>query len=90
MTHSPWTKSPHRAILGRPSSADSRFLAALGQRLREIRQSHGYSQEALALKAGIDRTYVSSVERGKRNVSALNLRRLAKALAIQPRELLDF
>ena len=73
-----------------PVSTDKAFLAALGQRIREIRQSRGYSQEALALKADIDRTYVSSVERGKRNVSALNVRRLAKALGVQPRDLWDF
>jgi transcriptional regulator with XRE-family HTH domain len=71
-------------------STEQAFLAALGQRIREIRQSRGYSQEALALKAGIDRTYVSSLERGKRNVSALNVRRLAKALGVRPRDLWDF
>jgi transcriptional regulator with XRE-family HTH domain len=71
-------------------STDQVFLAALGQRIREIRQSRGYSQEALALKAGIDRTYVSSLERGKRNVSALNVRRLAKALGVRPTDLWDF
>lgn len=71
-------------------STDKTFLAALGLRIREIRQSRGYSQEALALRAGIDRTYVSSLERGKRNVSALYVRRLAKALGVQPKDLWDF
>jgi len=72
------------------SSAEAAYLVALGRRLRQLRQARGFSQEALALKAGIDRTYVSSVERGRRNVSALNLRRLAKALAASPKDLLDF
>lgn len=73
-----------------PISTDQAFLTALGQRIREVRQTRGYSQEALALRAGVDRTYVSSLERGKRNVSALIVRRLAKALAVRPRDLWDF
>jgi len=73
-----------------PSSAETAYLSALGRRLRDLRRARGYSQEQLALKAGIDRTYVSSVERGKRNVAALNLRKMAKALAVSPKDLLDF
>ncbi len=73
-----------------PIPTDQAFLTALGHRIREVRQTRGYSQEALALRAGVDRTYVSSLERGKRNVSALIVRRLAKALAVRPRDLWDF
>ena len=53
-----------------------------GKRLRKLREAKGISQEALAHEAGLDRTYVSSVERGKRNVSLKNIERLAKALAV--------
>jgi transcriptional regulator with XRE-family HTH domain len=51
-----------------------------GKRLREIREKAGISQEKLAELAGLHRTYVSSVERGKRNISIQNVERLAAAL----------
>lgn len=61
-----------------------------GIRIRELRQAKGISQEALADKAGLDRTYISSIERGKRNVSLLNIELLAKALGVKPHQLLEF
>jgi transcriptional regulator with XRE-family HTH domain len=51
-----------------------------GTRVKEIRQSKGITQEELALKAQLHRTYISSIELGKRNVSLLNIEKLAKAL----------
>lgn len=54
-----------------------------GKRLRELREAKGLSQENLAHKAGLDRTYVSSVERGERNISLENIQRLAFELNIQ-------
>ncbi len=51
-----------------------------GLRLREVREKAGISQEKLAEIAGLHRTYVSSVERGKRNISIENIERLAQAL----------
>lgn len=53
-----------------------------GQKLREIRQQQGISQEKLAELAGLHRTYVSSVERGERNISLLNIEKLALALKV--------
>ena len=58
-----------------------------GQRLRAIRQKKGLSQEELAAKAAIDRTYISSCERGKRNVTIDIIYRLSEALEISPKEL---
>lgn len=55
--------------------------------LRAIRQTRGISQEKLAELAGLHRTYVSSVERGQRNISIDNIERLAHALSITPLEL---
>jgi transcriptional regulator with XRE-family HTH domain len=51
-----------------------------GKRVREIRQSKDITQEELAIKAQLHRTYISSIELGKRNVSLLNIEKLAKAL----------
>lgn len=59
---------------------EGKFLKSLGERIRAIRQDRGLSQEELAFKAGLDRTYVGSVERGERNISVLNLERLMRAL----------
>ena len=60
----------------------SDLLQAFGTRLREARTAAGLSQEALAHQAGLHRTYVSSVERGERNIALLNIVALAGALNI--------
>lgn len=52
----------------------------VGQRIKQLRQELGLSQEALGLEAGVDRTYVSDVENGRRNVSVDILERLIKGL----------
>lgn len=59
-----------------------------GQRLRELRLAAGVSQEALAASCGLDRTYVSSCERGHRNISLINICLLADALGVSPSSLL--
>lgn len=59
-----------------------------GQRLRAVRQRVGVSQEKLADMAELHRTYVSSVERGKRNISIQNIERLARALGVTMAELM--
>lgn len=56
--------------------------AEFGRRLREIRTAKGISQEALADVAGLHRTYVSSVERGERNVTISTIQKLAGALGV--------
>ena len=53
---------------------------AFGRTLRKFRKAEGLSQEKLAELAGIHRTYIGDVERGKRNIALLNLVQLAKAL----------
>lgn len=63
---------------------------SFGARLRNLRIQHGVSQEKLAELASLDRTYVSSVERGKRNISLINIFKLAEALHLPPSSLLDF
>ncbi len=66
--------------------SDARRVFA--SRLRQIRQVTGLSQEELADRAGLHRTYVGSVERGERNISIDNIERLANALEIDIIELL--
>ena len=63
-------------------------LVAFGKRLSAERRRLGLSQEALATKAGIHRTYVGAVERGERNISLLNIQKLADALGVEPAVLL--
>ncbi len=52
----------------------------VGNRIRELRSNAGLSQEKLALAADLDRTYIASVENGKRNISIINLEKIIKAL----------
>jgi transcriptional regulator with XRE-family HTH domain len=61
--------------------------AAFGDAIRTLRKQRGLSQESLALKCGLDRTYVSGIERGVRNPSLTNIFKLAAALEIGPAEL---
>jgi transcriptional regulator with XRE-family HTH domain len=61
----------------------------LGATIRELRRRLGYSQEELAGKAGLHRTYIGSVERGERNVSLENMVRIARAVGVTPSELLE-
>jgi len=55
----------------------------VGKNLRQLRQARGWSQEDLALTAGVDRTYVSGVERGVRNPTVSVLWQLASALQVE-------
>ncbi|WP_418058468.1 helix-turn-helix domain-containing protein [Pimelobacter simplex] len=69
----------------RPHSAERR--RAFGERIRELRKPLGLSQEELGHRAGLDRTYIGSVERGERNISLDNIWALADTLGVHPREL---
>ena len=66
-------------------------LNKLGDRIKELRQNTGLSQEAFALSIEMDRTYYSAIENGKHNVTIQNLYKIAKGLKITLSELLkDF
>jgi len=60
-----------------------------GERLRHLRSMRGLSQEDLAHLCNLDRSYVGGVERGQRNISLLNIKKIADALSISPRDFFD-
>ncbi len=64
------------------------LLRTIGLTIRSLRHERGLSQEMLAELAHIDRSYMSSIERGLRNVSVLNIARIATALDVPVRDLL--
>ena len=68
---------------------DSPLRTTLAENLRRLRKEQGLSQEALADKANLHRTFVGAVERGERNISLDNIEKLASALAVQPSLLLS-
>ena len=59
-----------------------------GQAVRNARAERGMSQERLALVCGLHRTYIGGIERGERNTSIVNIRRIAEALDMTAAELL--
>jgi transcriptional regulator with XRE-family HTH domain len=68
-------------------STSGRIAGAFGRVLREQRETHGLSQEGLALAAGVDRTFVSQMERGIRQPTLTTLWKLAAALDVTPSRL---
>ncbi len=62
----------------------------LGKKVRTLRLSKGWSQEKLGEYSGLDRTYISDIERGVRNPSLKSLEMLSKALKIKVSDLTDF
>ena len=68
-------------------SARDETKKSFGERVRKLRKVKGLSQEALALACDLDRTYIGGIERGERNVSLINIQRIADALGVPVREL---
>jgi transcriptional regulator with XRE-family HTH domain len=66
---------------------EAQLQKRFGERLRELRKDKGFSQEALALACDLDRTYIGGVERGERNISLINIYKIAKALGVDAKEL---
>lgn len=67
----------------------SNLIRIFAKNLRFFREKACFSQEELAYRAGLHRTYVGSVERGERNISLRNIERLAIALKVHPAKLLS-
>ena len=66
-----------------------RQLQAFGKIVRHLRTEAGLSQEGLASRAGIHRTYIGGIERGERNPTLMTIHRLAIALGVRPSQLLE-
>jgi len=69
---------------------EDKTLQLFGSHVKELRLSLGLSQEQLATLCELDRTYISGIERGKRNLSLVNIVKLASSLNISPSELMNF
>lgn len=59
-----------------------KVLEKFGQRVREERLKSGLSQESLAARAGVHRTYIGMIERAEKNITLMNIERIARALKI--------
>jgi transcriptional regulator with XRE-family HTH domain len=76
--------------MGTPYSiSEKAYLKQIGNRIRELRLDADLSQEKLSFACNLDRTYIGSVERGERNISVINLRKIAQALNIEVSILLN-
>lgn len=83
MTYSPLTNKSHPPTFVQNDTTDLMDIRiTIGQRIKVLRKAKGISQEALANIAEIDRTYMTSVENGKRNISIINLEKIINALQL--------
>jgi len=64
------------------------ILIKFGERVREIRKEKGLSQEELAHKADLHRTYIGMIERAEKNITLVNIEKIANALEVNIKELL--
>ncbi len=65
-----------------------RILIKFGNRVRELRKERGYSQEQLALRANLHRTYIGMIERAEKNITLINIEKIANALEVKVDDLL--
>ncbi len=70
------------------SGEEKKNLKLLGRNIRRLREKYGWSQEELAYRCGLHRTYVGAVERGERNIGALNIFKIGKAFGVDAGDLL--
>jgi len=70
------------------NAKDRQYLLKMGENIRAARKQRGYSQEEFADVAGFSRSYYTEIETGKRNISVLNLIKIAEALKVDPGEII--
>lgn len=68
---------------------DREILIAFGQRVQNLRKRLGISQEELAFRANVNRTYIGMIERAERNITLRNINKLAKALEVDIKDLFE-
>lgn len=73
----------------RRTESEAEILKLFGNKIKELRQKKGYSQEEFANIAGFSRSYYAEIETGNRNVSLLNLLRILKYLDANKKEVSD-
>jgi transcriptional regulator with XRE-family HTH domain len=69
------------------NNEQAKFLKSFGQRLAAMRRQRGLSQEELADRVELHRTYIGYIEQGKRNPSIGNIRKIARVLGVRLRDL---
>lgn len=69
--------------------AKKKILIAFGNKVRELRKEKGLSQEELSFKADLHRTYIGMIERAEKNITIVNIEKIAKALGVTLKDLLD-
>lgn len=68
----------------------SDILRNFGNKVRELRKEKGLSQEQLSFKANLHRTYIGMIERAEKNITLLNIEKIANALEISVEDLMQF
>lgn len=70
-----------------PRATPEPYLRKLGARIRRLREAKGWNQERFAAEAGLDRSYTHGLEAGRRNITVLKLRSVAKTLGVDMSDL---
>lgn len=63
------------------------ILIKFGEKVRNLRKENGFSQEELSFKAGLHRTYIGMIERAEKNITLINIEKIAKALNVNIKNL---
>ena len=67
----------------------SKLLINFGNRVRELRKLKSFSQEELAYRANLHRTYIGMIERAEKNITLINIQKIAKALDVKIKDLFE-
>jgi len=68
---------------------NNNILVKFGERVRQIRKEMNLSQEELSFRAGLHRTYIGMIERAEKNITLINIEKIAKALNVDIKELFN-